>query len=65
MLPMTLQLREAGMPLVLVLNMMDEAERDGIRIDAAVLQEALGLPAVPTVSTTGAGLDDLQRVLRA
>ncbi len=64
MLPMTLQLREAGMPLVLVLNMMDEAERDGIRIDAAVLQEALGLPAVPTVSTTGAGLDDLQRVLR-
>jgi len=44
MLPMTVQLIEAGLPVVLVVNIMDEAERLGMRIDIELLQEKLGIP---------------------
>lgn len=63
MLPLTLQLLEAGLPVVLVLNMMDEARRAGVRIDAELLESELGIPVVPTVSTTGEGLEKLEAVL--
>lgn len=60
MLPLTLSLREAGLPLILVLNIMDEAEKAGIRIDALRLEKELALPVAETVSTTGRGLDILR-----
>jgi len=59
MLPLTLQLLEAGLPLILVLNMMDEAERDGMLIDVDALEQRLGIPVVPTVSTVGRGMEKL------
>ena len=59
MLGLTLQLAEAGLPLVLALNMADEAEALGIRIDAARLSERLGVPVVPTVATRGRGAREL------
>ena len=63
MLPLTLQLIELGLPVVLVLNMMDEAEQQGIRIDAGALSRALGVPVLESVSTTGRGLDEIRKVL--
>ncbi len=46
MLPMTLQLIEAGLPVVLLINIMDEAERVGMNVDIALLQEKLQIPVV-------------------
>ena len=59
MLPFTLQLIEAGLPVVLVLNMMDEAERVGCKINIERLEKELGIPVAGTVSTTGEGVDRL------
>ena len=61
MLAFTLQLIEAGLPTILVLNMMDEAEKLGKKIKVDRLQEELQIPVVPTVSTTGKGMDILKR----
>lgn len=61
MLPFTLQLIEARLPAVLVLNMMDEAEKSGVEIDMATLEKELGIPVVGTVSTSGQGMDVLKR----
>lgn len=61
MLPLTIQLAEAGLPLILDLNIMDEAERIGMNIDVPRLENLLGIPVVPTVATTGRGMEDLQR----
>jgi ferrous iron transport protein B len=63
MLPLTLQLIEAGLPVVLVLNMMDEADAAGITVDVKTLGDRLGVPAVPTVATTGYGIDVLRERL--
>lgn len=60
MLPFTLQLIETGVPLILVLNIMDEALKLGMTIDCALLERILGIPVIPTVSTTGEGIDVLQ-----
>lgn len=60
MLPLTLQLLEAGLPVILVLNIMDEAEKLGIRVDSKTLERELGIPVVETVSTTGRGMDILK-----
>jgi len=61
MLPLTFQLVEAGLPVMLVLNMMDEAEAKGLSIDVEALEQELGIPVVGTVSTTGRGMDELRR----
>lgn len=61
MLLLTFQLIEAGFPVVLALNMMDEARRHGLSVDAEALEEELGIPVVPTVCTTGEGMDELRR----
>lgn len=60
MLPLTLQLQEAGLPVILVLNIIDEARNSGIRIDVNSLEKELNIPVVETVSTTGEGLDILK-----
>lgn len=63
MLPLTIQLIEAGFPVLLELNMMDETEAAGIVVDINKLEEELGIPVVPTVATTGRGMDTLRRRL--
>jgi ferrous iron transport protein B len=65
MLPLTLQLIEAGFNVVLVLNMMDEAEKLGMRIDSLELQSRLGIPVVPAACLHGRGVDALRDVLHA
>ncbi len=63
MLPLTLQLIEAGLPTILDLNMMDETEAAGIEVDVKGLEEELGIPVVATVATTGRGVEALRRRL--
>lgn len=60
MLPLTLQLIEAEVPLILVLNMMDEASERGISINASKLENTLGIPVICTTSIKGEGLDKLE-----
>lgn len=63
MLPLTAQLMEAGTPIVVVLNMMDELERAGLSIQTDVLAQQLGVPVVPTVCLTGQGVDALKELI--
>lgn len=65
MLSMTLQLIEAGLPVILVVNIMDEAERLGMKFDLQKLQENLGIPVVGTVMKRRKGLDELQQTIAA
>jgi len=64
-LVVSLQLAEAGVPFVLVLNMMDEAADRGLAIDATALSAALGVQVVPTVAVTGHGLKAVGEALGA
>jgi len=61
MLPFTLQLIESRLPVMLVLNMMDEADRSGVWIDIDLLERELGIPVTGAVSTSGKGTDVLKR----
>lgn len=63
MLPLTLQLIEAGLPVVLDLNMMDETEAAGIEIDIPRLEQKLGIPVIATVATDGRGIETLRKRL--
>jgi ferrous iron transport protein B len=58
-LELTLELLNLEQPLVVALNMMDEAERKGVRIDVPQLSRILEIPVVPTIATAGRGLTDL------
>ena len=46
---LTIQLMEQGIPLLIDLNMMDDAERRGIKIDCRKMEDALGMPVVETI----------------
>ncbi|MCC6808334.1 MAG: ferrous iron transport protein B [Deltaproteobacteria bacterium] len=54
---------ELSVPVVCVLNMSDEARAQGIEIDTAVLQDALGVEVIRTVATKHEGLGDLRAAL--
>jgi len=56
---LSLELSELGLPVVVALNMMDEAHRKGIEVDCEALSQKLGVPVVPTVALKGAGLTAL------
>jgi ferrous iron transport protein B len=58
---LALQIMDLGLPMVIALNVVDQAQARGIDVDAARLEEILGSPVVPTVATRGLGLDRLMR----
>lgn len=58
-LELTLQLAELQVPLVICLNMMDEARRKGIEINTEKLSEILGVPVIETIANKGIGLDKI------
>ncbi|MEW6743371.1 MAG: FeoB small GTPase domain-containing protein [Planctomycetota bacterium] len=60
MLWMTVALIEAGFDMSLVLNMMDEAEALGVRIDTEALARRLGVTVYPTVALRGRGVRALR-----
>ncbi|WP_028967486.1 ferrous iron transporter B [Sphingomonas phyllosphaerae] len=60
-----MQLIALGLPVVIALNMVDLAERDGLVLDPAVLERELGVPVVPTVAVRRRGIDTLRATLTA
>jgi ferrous iron transport protein B len=54
-----------GRPCVVALNMVDLAERDGLVIDPTALEEALGVPVIPTVAVRRRGLAELAVAISA
>ncbi len=65
-LELTAELLELGRPMVVAVNMVDLAERKGVRVDAGDLGAALGVAAVPTVAVHGRGIKELlEAVFRA
>jgi ferrous iron transport protein B len=59
-LPLTLQLAELGLPMVLAVNMMDEADRLGVQVDAARLRERLGIEVVLVSAVRNRGIERLR-----
>ena len=59
----TLQLIALGLPIVVALNMIDLAERDGLTLDADALERELGVSVVPTVAVRKRGIAVLQERL--
>jgi ferrous iron transport protein B len=64
-LALTALLAELGLPMVLALNMHDEASARGVVLDVPALEAALGIPVVTTVATSGQGMADLGRAIAA
>ena len=62
-LMITLQLAEMEKPVVLVLNMADEAKERGIAIDHRRLEQSLGIPVLSTIASRRKGLDGVEKVL--
>lgn len=65
---LTVQLLELGVPVIVALNMSDQATARGLHIDTVLLSESLGVPIVPTVGSRGLGMhalrDELIRVAK-
>ncbi len=57
------QVLELKCPVVVALNMMDMARRDGIRIDVGKLREELGCVVVPIAARNGEGVEELKQEL--
>ncbi len=57
---LTLQLLMTGKPMIIALNVWDEAQKAGIRIDAGMMEELLGVPVIPTCALTGEGIIQLK-----
>lgn len=58
-LELTLELTQLGRPMVIALNMMDEAWNKGLHINVSALSRQLGVPVVPTVALMGQGIAEL------
>ena len=56
---LAIQFLEMGIPLCIALNMIDVAEKRGIKINGEKLSTLLGVPVVPTIARTGEGKNDL------
>lgn len=56
---LALQIIETGMPTVIAMNMMDEVESSGNKIDCKKLSGLLGVPVVPIVARNAKGVDEL------
>ena len=58
-----LQLMELEIPMVVALNMFDEARKLGYRFNINLLEELLGVKVVPTVATRGEGVDKIKELV--
>ncbi|GAB6154254.1 ferrous iron transport protein B [Desulfosporosinus burensis] len=57
---LTQQVIDTGVPVIVALNMSDEAEKEGLKIDHQILSKLLGVPVIPTVAIKKKGLEDLK-----
>ncbi len=58
---LTLQIMETRVPMVIAINMMDEVEAKGDKINCEKLEKLLGVPVVPIVARSGKGLEELMK----
>ena len=58
-LGLTLELMELGRPMILALNLIDEADHMGIQINVRELSEKLGVPVVPMIASKGRGIREV------
>ena len=58
-LTLTLELAELGLPMVVALNLVDQAAARGVEIDTAELQRRLGVPVVPIRAHVGTGVPEI------
>jgi ferrous iron transport protein B len=56
---LTIQLIELGRPIVMALNMWDDAQKKGIQIDVKKLEKLLCLKAIPTIAAKGEGIKEI------
>lgn len=61
---LALQVLEVQKNAILCLNLMDEAAKKGIEIDAAALERELGIPVIPCAARQGKGLHELEAAIR-
>ena len=61
---LAIQLLEIGIPVVLALNIYDEAKKKGYEIDIEKLEQLLGVKAIPTVATKKEGINELLQVIK-
>ena len=64
-LPLALQLLEMGLPVLLCVNLMDEAQRMGKSPDLSLLSERLSIPVIGTKANRRDGLGSLRQALTA
>jgi ferrous iron transport protein B len=62
-LRLVLSAKRLGLPCLVVLNMVDVAQRQGLNVDAAALSQELGLPVIATVGIHAHGADELKHYL--
>lgn len=62
-LGLVLEMIQLGRPVLLVLNMMDEARRRGMQINTQKLSERLGVPVAETVAVRRSGVENLMNAL--
>ncbi|WP_216936754.1 MULTISPECIES: ferrous iron transporter B [unclassified Acinetobacter] len=62
-LGLVLEMIALGRPVLVVLNMMDEARRRGMQINTQKLSERLGVPVVETVAVRSSGIENLKNAL--
>ena len=60
---LTVQLLELGIPVVIAMNIYDEAVKKGYEIEIKTMEEMLGVRVIPTVATKKTGLDDLLKAV--
>ncbi|HEX5032106.1 MAG TPA: ferrous iron transport protein B [Candidatus Eisenbacteria bacterium] len=60
---LALQILRTRRPAMLVLNLMDEAEAQGIEIDVPALERLLGIPVLAVSAKTGMGVDRLRQTI--
>lgn len=60
---LTQQIIDMGKPVVVALNMMDDVERNGIKIDVKKLSKELGVEVIPTTATKSKGLDKVKEAI--
>lgn len=61
---LALQVIDLGLPVIVALNKVDQAESQGVRINVELLSEELGLPVVPCQANKGKGVIDLKHAMR-
>ena len=60
---LTQQFIDTGVPVLVALNMVDEAARQGLHVDHQLLSQLLGVPVIPTVAVKKQGLEEVKQQL--